>query len=149
MSRFVTVHLGCDWDGCETIATEEEGTVAELTVALDGKQGKTFLLCKPHRDQFDEFVLPLMQAGIKAEAAPKAPAKRGTPRTTPAPVPGTPEADSLVCKVEDCDRHGRPLHNRTGMAQHVIRAHSYENLAAYEAQFGTVSNARPSEPTTS
>ena len=150
MPRYVLITNGCDWADCEATAPEDSDVVTPLTLALDGKSGKTFLLCKEHREQLlDEILLPLMQKGVKAEPAPKAPAKRGTPRSTPAPVPGTPEADSLVCKVEDCNRHGRPLHNRTGLAQHVIKTHGFENLAAYESQFGPVSNARPEPSTTS
>jgi len=147
MARFITVTVGCDWADCDQMAPEDDGTIAALTVALDGKQGREFQLCKSHREQLDEILLPLMQKGTKAETV-KAPAKRnGSPRSTPPPVPGTPEADSLVCKVEDCDRDGKPLHNRTGMAQHVIRAHGYQDLAAYESDFGPVAKPEPSTTT--
>ena len=105
MTRFITVHVGCDWPACETVAPEGEGIVIEKTVSIDGKQGRSFLLCKKHVDDFETVVLPLMQAGVK---------------------------------VEGCDRHGRPLTNRTGMAQHAIRSHGYADLAAYEAEFGPV-----------
>ena len=69
MSRFITVNVGCDWSACDVIAPEGEGTVVEKTVALDGKQTRSFLLCKQHLEDFEEIVLPLMQAGIKVEAA--------------------------------------------------------------------------------
>ena len=46
---------------------------------------------------------------------------------------------TIDCLVDGCTRTGtNGLHNRTGMAQHVIRTHKYASLAAYEAEFGTV-----------
>lgn len=151
MARFITVTVACDWGDCDVHAAEDDGRVISRTLSIDGKQAREFLLCKPHLDVLDEILLPLMQKGVKAEVPTngrsRKPAGSGSgPRSTPAPVPGTTEGDSLVCKVEDCDRHGRPLHNRTGMAQHVIRAHGYADLATYENDFGPVVNM-PKEPT--
>ena len=62
MARYITVTVGCDWDGCDQLATEDEGTITPMAVAIDGKQGREFLLCKAHRDTVDEMLLPLMQA---------------------------------------------------------------------------------------
>jgi hypothetical protein len=135
MPRYIIVTVGCDWTECTTEGPEGGDVVTELTVALDGKPGRTFLLCKTHREQLDEIVLPLMQKGIKVEAPSR---RNGSSRSTPAPIPGTPEADSLVCKAEGCNRNGRPVHNRTGMAQHVIRSHDFASLADYEAVHGAV-----------
>jgi hypothetical protein len=145
MARFITVDVTCDWPaGCEVRVPEGDDRIVNKTLSIDGKPPREFLICKAHLEDLEAVVLPLMQAGIKVEA----PAKRnGSPRSTPTPVVGTPEGNSLICKGEGCDRHGRPLHNRTGMAQHVTKAHGYENLAAYEAQHGPVVNM-PKEPTT-
>jgi hypothetical protein len=145
MTRFITVHVGCDWPTCETVAPEGEGIVIEKTVSIDGKQGRSFLLCKEHVDDFESVVMPLMQAGVKVEAPSSGKRKsNGTSSTSASPAAAPPAADadgshpSLVCKVEGCDRHGRPLTNRTGMAQHAIRSHGYPDLATYEAEFGPV-----------
>jgi hypothetical protein len=146
MSRFITVNVGCDWAECDVIAPEGDGTVVEKTVALDGKQTRSFLLCKLHLIDFEEMVLPLMQAGIKVEAPAKtrrSPGGNGS-GTSPSPAaagPGEPRDpdETIDCLITGCTRTGaRGLHNRTGMAQHVIRTHKYESLAAYEAEFGIV-----------
>jgi hypothetical protein len=146
MSRFITVNVGCDWADCDVIAPEGDGTVVEKTVALDNKQARVFLLCKPHLEDFDEVVLPLMQAGIKVEAPTKtrrSPGGNGS-GTSPSPAaagPGEPRdpEQTIDCLITGCKRTGaNGLHNRTGMAQHVIRTHNYESLAAYEAEFGIV-----------
>jgi hypothetical protein len=141
MARYITVTVGCDWDECGLIEPEDSGLITGVTLSIDGKAAREFLLCKPHRDEFDEVVLPLMQKGVKVEAPAKATRAGSSRRPTP-PEPGTPEADSLVCKVEGCARGSQPLANRTGFAQHVIRAHGYADLADYEAEFGPV--AKPS-----
>ena len=146
--RFVTVHVKCDKDDCPVTGEEGDGTVIEKTLSIDGKRGKAFLLCKPHLDELDEQLLPLMAKGVTVEAPLKG--KRsagssgssggngsGTSTGSPADASSS-SAGTLICQVEDCDRHGRPLASRTGMAQHVIRSHGYENLAAYEAEHGTV-----------
>jgi uncharacterized C2H2 Zn-finger protein len=122
MARFITVTVACDWDTCDVQATEGDGTVIEKTVAIDGKAPKAFLLCKPHLDLFEEVMLPLMSAGIKVEAPKKKTAETSTVDA---------EAD-LQCRVPGC---GRPMKNRAGKAQHVIKAHGFENLAAYELQY--------------
>jgi hypothetical protein len=160
MTRFITVHVGCDWPGCETVAPEGEGIVVEKAVAIDGKQARSFLLCKKHLEEFESVVLPLMQAGVKVEQPSSGRSKAksaGTSSTSGSSSPAAPpqaDADgthpSLVCKIDRCERHGRPLSNRTGMAQHVIRSHGYTDLAAYEAEFGPVATvprkSRKSEP---
>jgi hypothetical protein len=150
MTRFITVHVGCDWPTCETVAPEGEGIVVEKVLSIDGKQGRSFLLCKKHIDEFESVVLPLMQAGVKVEQPSSSSRSRsksaGTSSTSGSSSPAPPVADSdgshpsLVCKVDGCDRHGRPLTNRTGMAQHAIRSHGYPDLATYEAEFGPVAS---------
>ena len=144
--RFVTVHVKCDKDDCPVTGEEGDGTVIEKTLSIDGKRGKAFLLCKPHLDEFEEFVLPLMAKGVTVEQ-PSSKGRRSSASSagngSGTSTVGGAEASSsstgtLVCQVDDCDRHGRPLASRTGMAQHVIRSHGYENLAAYEAEHGTV-----------
>jgi hypothetical protein len=139
MPRFVTVQVQCDWADCSTVAEEGDGTVEEMTVAIDGKQAKGFLLCKPHREDLDEVLMPLMQAGIKVET-PKT--RRSSPRSKGGngsegegeekPTGGGAGAQTFECQVKDC---GRTLHNRTGMAQHVIRTHGFPSLAVYEERF--------------
>jgi hypothetical protein len=162
MARFITVNVGCDWIDCETIAPEGEGIVVEKTVSIDGKQGRAFLVCKKHLDEFEAVVLPLMQAGVKVEAPARSRSTKsaGTSSTSPAPSPVADDGGahpSLVCQVPDCNRHGHPLTNRTGMAQHVIRSHGYADLSAYEAQYGPVASVprkpnstvdQPVDPTT-
>jgi hypothetical protein len=148
MARFISVNVGCDWTDCDVIAPEGDGTVVEKTVSIDGKQARAFLVCKNHLDDFEAVVLPLMQAGVKVEA-PSSRSTRKSPGTSPAPSPVADEDGahpSLVCKVDGCDRHGRPLKNRTGLAQHAIKAHGYADLAAYEAQFGPVASTPRKSP---
>ena len=135
MPRFVTVQLQCDWGGCTTVAEESEETVAETVLALDGKQAKGFLLCKAHREELEEVVMPLLQAGIKVEApkktrSPKAAAS--SEGTEPKGTGGGAGLQTFHCQESGC---GRTLHNRTGMAQHVIRTHKYNSLAEYEARY--------------
>jgi hypothetical protein len=143
--RFVTVHVKCDKDDCPVTGEEGDGTVIEKTLSIDGKRGKAFLLCKPHLDEFEEFVLPLMAKGVAVEVPTKGKRSTGSSggngsgtSTGAEAQASSSSAGTLVCQVDDCDRHGRPLASRTGMAQHVIRSHGYENLAAYEAEHGTV-----------
>jgi len=152
MARFITVNVQCDRDGCGVVAPEGEGIVVEKTLSVDGKQGRAFLLCKQHLDEFEEFVLPLMQAGVKVENGNTGGRSKGSKSsrtstgTSSVSASSAAEDDdggahpSLVCKVPDCDRDGRPLTNRTGMAQHVIRSHGYTDLAAYELQYGKVAS---------
>jgi hypothetical protein len=142
MARFITVHVRCDWDGCPEIGEEGDGTIIEKTVALDNKQAKAFLLCKPHLDAFETVVLPLMQAGIKVETGngrTKKSAQTSVAASSPgaaaadAPSPGNGHKDEIfTCRVPDC---GRSIKRRTGMAQHVIRTHGFESLDDYEAQY--------------
>jgi hypothetical protein len=150
MPRFISVNVQCDWPECETVAPEGEGIVIEKTVALDGKQGRSFLICKQHLEDFETVVLPLMQAGVKVESPSSGGRKKtaGTSSTSTAPPVVVDEGGthpSLVCKVDGCERHGRPLTNRTGMAQHVIRSHGYSDLAGYELQYGPVASV-PRKP---
>jgi len=155
MTRFILVQVMCDWTGCETTAAEGDGRVVEKTLSIDGKQARAFLLCKQHVEDFEAVVLPLMQAGVKVEQPKSRSSKTaGTSSTSgsasaASAVDGDGAHPSLVCKVDGCDRHGRPLTNRTGMAQHVIRSHGYADLADYEAQFGTVASKTRRSPTPS
>jgi hypothetical protein len=141
MGRHITVTVDCDWpSGCDVHAVEGDGRVIPRTLSIDGKQAKEFLLCKTHLDELDELLLALMQKGIKVGTAAKAPSKGGrSSGDTPTTPPGS--SDSLICKADVDGRPcGRQLHNRTGMAQHVIRTHDYDDLATYEAEFGAVTN---------
>ena len=153
MGRFITVNVQCDWAECEVIAPEGEGIVVAKTLSIDGKQAREFLLCKEHLDTFEELVLPLMQAGVKVETGNGRRSKSAGTSSTSSTTPVAVDEDgavhpTLVCRVPDCDRHGRPLSNRTGMAQHVIRSHGYESLAAYETQYGTVVSVPRKSPET-
>jgi len=67
MPRFITVNLQCDWAECSVEAPETTGEVVEKTVSLDGKQTRAFLICKQHLEDFEEILLPLLQAGVKVE----------------------------------------------------------------------------------
>jgi hypothetical protein len=145
MARFISVNVGCDWTDCDVIAPEGDGTVVEKTVSIDGKQARAFLVCKNHLDDFEAVVLPLMQAGVKVET-PNGRAKKSSPAPSPVVVDEGGTHPSLVCQAPDCDRHGRPLKNRTGLAQHAIKAHGYADLAAYEAQFGPVASTPRKSP---
>jgi hypothetical protein len=149
MPRFITVTVACDRDDCTITGAEGDGTVIERTLAIDGKQARAFLLCKQHLEDLDEILLPLMQAGVKVEEPTK---KKRSPGGTGSNGSGTaavgpaagPEgardpSTTIDCLITGCKRTGsNGLHNRTGMAQHVIRTHNYESLAAYEAEFGIV-----------
>jgi len=137
MPRFIRVQLQCDWAECPTVADEGDGIVEAMTVAIDGKAGKEFLLCKPHRDEIDEILMPLMQKGTKVETGKRSTKNGGgaTPATgqpSPAATGGGQKRQEFDCQVPEC---GRTLHNRTGMAQHVTRTHDFESLAAYEMQY--------------
>jgi hypothetical protein len=137
MARFVTVNVQCDWSICDAIAAEGDGTIVEKTVAIDGKQAKAFLLCKTHLDDFERIVLPLMAAGIKVEAPSPGKKKTAAPSAAAAPTVSSSvgnghKSELFECRVPDCDR---TLKNRTGLAQHVIRQHGFEDLAAYEAAY--------------
>ncbi len=148
MPRFITVNLLCDWADCTVEAPETSGEVVEKTVALDGKQTRAFLICKEHLVHFEEILLPLLQAGVKVETPAskrRSPASSGNGSgTSPSATVAGPEgardpSETIDCLITGCKRTGaNGLHNRTGMAQHVIRTHNYESLAAYEAEFGIV-----------
>ena len=153
MPRYITVNIGCDWPECTTVAEEGDGTVAPKTLSIDQKKPREFLICKTHGDRLDEILLPLMRAGIAVEqATKKSGSSSGRSRTSTGTSTDDGSSDSgaplvgggIVCQAANCVRHGRPLANRTGMAQHVIRSHGYENLAAYEAEFGPVEQPSPS-----
>ena len=129
MPRFINVTLGCDWPECTAAGAEGEDLVVEKTLSIDNKPGRVFLICKSHLDMLEETVLPLMQAGSKAEA----PKRRSPSTTAPAPVPTVDVVTGVECMA--CGR--TDIKNRAGMAQHVIRSHNFENLAAYEAAYDT------------
>jgi hypothetical protein len=138
--RLITVQVQCDWAACPTIGTEGDGTVVPKTVAIDGKQAREFLLCKTHLEDFEEIVMPLMQVGVKVEQATVAPRRqRSTSPAVEGPTVARNFFDKIDCLVENCDRKGNHgLSNRTGLAQHAIRTHGFENLAVYEEKYGRV-----------
>jgi len=145
MPRIITVISQCDWEDCFVEGAEGDGTVVEKTVAIDGKQPKAFLVCKQHLEHLDEILLPLLAKGIKVEAAKKQRSTGGNGSgTSPSPAVAGPEgardpSETIDCLITGCKRTGaNGLHNRTGMAQHVIRTHHYASLAAYEAEFGVI-----------
>lgn len=119
MPRFITVTVGCDWPECDTVGEDGGDTVVSKTLAADGKQAKTFLICKKHLDDLDEIVLPLLSAGSK----PEAPRRNGG-------IPTSESENSIDCKA--C---GRFFKNGAGMAQHVQRSHSFESYAAYKLAY--------------
>jgi hypothetical protein len=125
MARFITVNVQCDWALCEAIAAEGDGIVVPKTLSIDGKQGREFLLCKSHLDDFERIVLPLMAAGVKVENGKKSSAAPSTPAGASA-VDG--DKPTLTCRV--CDRDD--FKNNAGLSQHVIKAHGFENLGAYK-----------------
>lgn len=151
MARFITVHLECDWPDCGTVDIEGEGTVGLRRLSLDGKQEKEFVICKTHGDVLDEILLPLLQKGIKVPAPSKkstrsssgsgagsgtgsndvpAAAAGGSAETSAGTVAGKGhKSEFFDCRVPEC---GRTLHNRTGLAQHVIRTHGFASLIDYE-----------------
>jgi hypothetical protein len=141
MARFITVHVRCDWAECPVIAEEGTDEVVEKTVALDKAQPKAFLLCKEHLVHFEEILLPLLQAGIKVEnvsgkkqRSTAGAAAGAAPSAVTSPVdPGNGHKnETFECRVPDC---GRTINRRTGLAQHVIRTHNFESVAAYEAMY--------------
>jgi hypothetical protein len=144
--RYVTVHLRCDKNDCPVVGEEGDGTVVEKTLSIDGKRGKTFLLCKEHVDELDEILLPLMAKGVAVEVPTKGKRSAGNGSGTSAgsgaegssssPLPHDADVpEKMRCKVPDCLR---PMKNRAGAAQHVIRTHGYANLDAYEDEFGPI-----------
>lgn len=155
MTRFVTVNLQCDWPECPVTAEEGDGTVIAVTLGIDNRQPKEFLVCKPHRDQLNETLVPLMQAGVKVETK-KTGSSRKTAGSTAGNVSGTSvdgpssgssagssssssseeEPEGIVCLEDPCEREGRPVKSNVGLAQHVIRSHGYANLAAYQEAHG-------------
>lgn len=131
MPRFITVHVQCDWESCDAVGVEGEDTVAPMTVGLDGKQEKEFLLCKSHRDTVEQMLLPLLQAGVKVERAKRT--RRSSSSSSPSGNDnGSDETvGAIVCLHQGCGRDD--IKNKAGLVQHIMRAHGYENLAAYEA----------------
>lgn len=65
--RYITINLGCDWEGCEALAEEGDGTVVPTTLALDNRKPKESLLCKTHKEELEELLLPLMAKGVTIE----------------------------------------------------------------------------------
>jgi len=117
MPRFINVTLGCDWEGCTNIGSEDEGTVFEKTLSVDGKPARRFLICKDHDEELDEIITPLLAAGTKVE--------NGNSRKTATINP----EDHLECL--ECGR--TDIKNKAGMAQHQLRTHK-QTLAEYEAK---------------
>jgi hypothetical protein len=151
MTRFVTVNLQCDWPECPVIAEEGDGTVIAVTLGIDNRQPKEFLVCKPHRDQLNETLVPLMQAGVKVEAKKtrKTVGPAGNVSGTSVDGPSSSSSSSsssgsasseeepgIVCLEDPCEREGRPVKSNVGLAQHVIRSHGYANLNEYKQAHG-------------
>ena len=141
--RFVDVKLKCGWPSCEEVGAEGDEVVTTVTITIGNGKPREIDLCKGHREHLlDEVLGPILKDGrILGTGSSTSGSKRKITRTSPSPSPGEgagaaegPVPDELVCQVEDCDRHGRPLRNTTGMAQHVIRTHGYESLAQYRAE---------------
>lgn len=117
--RFVNISLGCDWPSCGTVEAEDSGVVAEKTL-----EGRTFLLCKKHRDQLDEIHAPLLAAGVKTEPKKKSPVTRSS---APAAGPTVPVSVEMTCRVPDC---GQLCRGNVGLAQHLKKRHSL-TIATY------------------
>jgi len=133
MPRYITVTVGCDWPECPVEAAEGDDTVVSRTLSIDNKAGKTFLICKEHRDDLDEILSPLMSAGVKAEAPAKKARSTSAASVTPSPASST-EAPATKNGI-DCKVCGRLLKNGAGVAQHVQRGHGFESYADYKAQY--------------
>ncbi len=140
--RFVDVKLRCSYnviDGCTETGAEGDDNVTTVTLQLNGTKPREIDLCKGHREALvDDLLMKLMQEdGRTVEGA--APRRKSTKTSTgsasSAGAGGAGGAEGtevdLVCRVPDCSRNGRPLKNNTGLAQHVIKAHGYADLASY------------------
>jgi hypothetical protein len=142
MARLITVDVTCDWPaGCDVRVPEGDDRIVSKTVSIDGKQAREFLICKGHLDEFEAIVLPLMAAGVKVtsgkRAAPSAPSAAAAGNGEIPLDPDHPHVN--ICQADVDGRPcNRPIRRRVGMAQHVRRAHGYESLEAYEAEFGPV-----------
>jgi hypothetical protein len=139
MARMITVNLGCDWPDCYAVAPEGDGVIVAKQLSIDGKQGREFLLCKAHLDEFEQIILPIMAVGIKVEAPVSRASKRtSTETSTGSPISTTQSLSSassttIDCRVPDCGRVGEDgFKNNAGLSQHVIKTHGFENLAAYK-----------------
>src|SRR5262245_63368361 len=121
--RVINVTLECDWPGCDVSGPEGGEEVREKELAVDRKQSRVFLLCKEHIDALDEILMPLLRRALPGTE--RLGTKKGTSRKPAL-------EDGYVCKHPGC---GRPIANRTGLAQHVIRSHGYKDLAVYEERF--------------
>ena len=137
--RFVDVKLQCGWPGCDEVGTEGDGDVITRTVVLDGKKPREFDICKKHDDELDDILRPLLEDGRliteqsknKKTPSPRRGNDSGTSPSPPSSGGAGADDDDLVCKVPDCNRDGEPLKSKVGLAQHAIRGHGFESLAAY------------------
>lgn len=134
MAREITIDWACEWPECAVRAPEGSDEVIERTITVDRLKPKTAMFCKQHNEDFDEFIMPILHRATPIDAP--TPTKRSKSSSGTGTTRAAQEGDEIVCREEQCERHGRPLRNRTGMAQHVIRSHGYESLAAYEAVHG-------------
>lgn len=138
--RYVDVKLRCSYaviDGCTETGAEGDDTVTTVTLQLNGNKPREIDLCKGHREALvDDLLMQLMKDGRTVERSTSSASKPKSSKTSPGPASSGPagagDPDELVCRVPDCDRDGRPLKNKTGLAQHVIRTHGYESLSAYQ-----------------
>lgn len=138
--RLVEVKLKCGWQDCSTVGVEGEGDVLTRTVAIDSNKPREIDLCQTHSAELDELMIPLMQDGRLLNGSSgsssnrSSNSKRKRSKTTTVEASSAPQFDELVCQVTGCDRDGRPMKSKTGMAQHVIKSHGYANLADYYAE---------------
>jgi hypothetical protein len=135
--RLVSINLSCDWANCDTVAPENEGLVTEMTLAVDGKQAKTFSICKPHRDELEENLHTLLARGITAEpakkkAATRAAAASGNGSGTSA-VATVPAGVTISCRVPvGVARCGQRCQGNVGLAQHLKKKHGM-TIAEHDA----------------
>jgi hypothetical protein len=134
--RLVTINLSCDWANCDTVAPENEGLVTEMTLAVDGKQAKTFSICKPHRDELEENLHTLLARGVGETK--KTPAKRsssaaaGNDSGTSA-VATVPVGVTISCRVPvGVARCGQRCQGNVGLAQHLKKKHDM-TIAEHDA----------------
>jgi len=140
--RLVTINLSCDWANCDTVAPEGEGLVTEMTLAVDGKQAKTFAICKPHRDLLEENLHTLLARGITTDQPKKKTATRSAAAAAAAAAAGgngsetstVPPHIDLECRVPGC---GQSVKGNVGLAQHLKRKHGNMTRTEYHEQYPT------------
>lgn len=126
--QFVEIKHKCGWPSCTVISTPEEGLVVQRLLAMDRQKPKLVDLCKTHNDELDELIGHLRDDGRSVEGG--KPKKPTIAQSEPSDIKSV---DDLACRVPDCPKglEGNEPKNKAGLAQHVIRTHGFENLAAY------------------